>query len=181
MTVRSFLAPTKMLIVCLATITLLLALAPMSALADQTTESNTSLTAAATNSVQSGKWGTCSWEIDAEGTLTIHPGTGANQATPQSPWAKYASNIKGVRCVEENGQKVKAGQSCMYLFSGLSKAKSIDLKGLDISNTTSLNSMFRGCSSLTSLNLSRRSAASAFARSSCLTACSTMPKQASIV
>ena len=46
--------------------------------------------------IASGTWGTCPWEISADGTLTVHPGQGAEQAivqyTIRSPWYRASPN-----------------------------------------------------------------------------------------
>ena len=38
----------------------------------------TALTSYADEIPASGTWGTCPWEIDADGKLIVHPGTGEN-------------------------------------------------------------------------------------------------------
>ena len=47
--------------------------------------------------IASGTWGTCPWEIDAQGTLTVHPGVGASQEGAfMSLWSAYHKCVKGV-------------------------------------------------------------------------------------
>ena len=102
--------------------------------------------------VASGTWGTCPWELDATGKLTVHPGVGADTEYC-SPWGDHAGSIKSVVFAQEGGNKVVAPACCAGLFQGLDNLASIDLSGLDTSNVTDMGSMFRGCSALKSLNL----------------------------
>ena len=105
-----------------------------------------------------GEWGTCPWEIASDGTLTVHPGTGAEQepnwGTYESPWASYSEHITKVIFAAEGGQKVIAPANSRSLLASLIKAESIDLSGLDTSNVTDMASMFSCCVALTSLDLS---------------------------
>lgn len=110
----------------------------------------------------SGIWGTCPWELDENGTLTVHPGEGEN--TGLSPWQAQLANVKSIVFAEEGGKKVIAPEICFGLFEAnydfeldaypQSGIKSIDLSGLDTSNVTVMSEMFTGCTSLTSLDLS---------------------------
>lgn len=101
----------------------------------------------------SGTWGTCAWEIDADGVLTVHPGVGtdANSSTHPS-WYSYRQSIASVKIVSEDGEKVVAPKYCYYLFSSYSSLKSADLSGLDTSNVSYMRSMFEDCSALVSLD-----------------------------
>ena len=103
-----------------------------------------------------GTWGTCPWEITADGTLIVHPGKGAEQESDwglyYSPWSNYVADITKIVFVEENGQKVIAPVNSSALFAFLYKAESIDLSGLDTSSVTSMDYMFYACASLTSLD-----------------------------
>ena len=102
--------------------------------------------------VTTGVWGTCSWDIDDKGVLTVHPGTGVdNNNTTTSPWANYAGQITSIRFVEENGQKVVLPSRSISLFFGLENATTIDLAGADTSSVTNMACMFYNCSSLTSV------------------------------
>ena len=103
----------------------------------------------------SGTWGTCPWDINSEGVLTVHPGTGAGwTGKDESPWAAYANEITRVVFAEENGQKVIAPPISRYMLAGLKRMESVDLAGLDISAVTNMGGLFIHCTSLTSLDLS---------------------------
>ena len=140
---------------------LVLALVPTYAFAasDSSVESQ-----ADTNLIASGKWGTCPWEIDAEGTLTVRPGTGED--TPyttdwvggrdiynyHSPWDKYKSNVKKAVFLETEGVRVTAPKVLNSLFEGFSYLVSADLSGLDLHETKVMKQMFKDCSSLVDVN-----------------------------
>ena len=110
------------------------------------------------NSVASGIWGSCAWDIDTAGTLTVHPGTGAEQESSwgmfESPWSSYSAYITKVVFAEEGGQKVIAPANSRSLLASLYKVESIDLSGLDTSNVTDMNALFSGCVALATLDLS---------------------------
>ena len=103
-------------------------------------------------------WGTCPWEISADGVLTVHPGTGENASTKYTvqvtdsysydmivfPWYGYASKVTSVEFIEEEDQKVVAPENCSNLFAGFSNVTSVDLSGLDTSRTTNMSCMFGG-------------------------------------
>lgn len=100
-----------------------------------------------------GVWGDCPWEIDGYGTLTIHPGTGED-TNGRARWAGEYSIIKKVVFAQEGDNKVIAPADLSNLFMNGSQIESIDLSGLDTSQTTNMNGMFNGCESLASLDLS---------------------------
>ena len=104
--------------------------------------------------VESGTWGTCPWELDDTGTLTVHPGTGESVgASMESPWVSVGAQVKSIVFVKEGGQKAIAPENSKYLFKGMEQVKTIDLSGLDTSKATSMAYMFYGCNSLDSLDL----------------------------
>lgn len=103
-----------------------------------------------------GTHGTCLWNIDINGKLTISPANGKVGVLEEqdalhffSPWEKHANTIYSV--VVEDG--VKAGACASYLFENLHLCEKMDLKGLDVSKTADFDKMFDRCSSLKSLNL----------------------------
>ncbi|MBR3316009.1 MAG: BspA family leucine-rich repeat surface protein, partial [Atopobiaceae bacterium] len=123
--------------------------------------------------VASGTWGTCPWEITSDGVLTIRPGTGGRFAS----WSEKASNVVSIRCEAEDGQKVIAPQAlnglfnCQYPYVGdqldipgtgggtwesfeVVHATEMDLSGLDTSGVTNMSSAFSGCEWLASLDMS---------------------------
>lgn len=114
------------------------------------------------------QFGTCEWQISADGVLTIRP---ANQLCGElgdfsagSPWWRYSDSINRVVIQGKVSGDVSGGGpgssfNCS-LFGGLTKMRTCDLSGLDTSNSTSLQGMFWQCTSLedvdlTSLNTSR--------------------------
>ena len=117
-----------------------------------------------TNLIASGRWGTCPWEINMEGTLIVRPGTGED--TPytrdwvggcdiynyHSPWDEYKSNVKKVVFLETEGVHVTAPKVLNSLFEGFSSLVSADLSGLDLKQTKVMKNMFQDCSSLVDVN-----------------------------
>ena len=117
------------------------------------------LAAQAGENIASGTWGTCPWEISADGVLTVHPGEGAFTDF-ESPWKDYREFITKIVFIEESGAKVIGDmRGCPMLFNlklddETSKIEEIDLRGFDTSEVQDMRYMFLGCSALTSLDLS---------------------------
>ncbi len=102
--------------------------------------------------------GGCSWSVDGSGKLTIAPGSGGSGIIDRTgygcsvywawPWDK--STITSV--------VIKPGVSFVGeargMFSGCTSMRSADVKNLDTSLVTNMDSMFKRCSSLTELDLS---------------------------
>ena len=99
----------------------------------------------------SGMWGTCRWELAADGTMTIHPG---NVETGSFPWDDKKGAIKSIIFLEEDSEKARGLSSCKNMFSKCYYLVSVDLSGLDTSQVTDMGSMFYECSKLSSLDLS---------------------------
>ena len=100
--------------------------------------------------IASGTQGTSDWRIDSEGILYIGEGTFMDTSAA-SPWRTEANQI--VKIVFEG--PVVAGKNCSYLFSELTNVRIIEgIELFDTSNVTSMDSMFNGMSSLTSLDVS---------------------------
>ena len=96
--------------------------------------------------IAKGVWGTCPWELDTSGLLTVHPGTGASQeGKTTSPWDSYRESITAVAFVSENGKKVVAPADSRYLFWLFENVESMDLSGIDTSQVTCMRNMFYGC------------------------------------
>jgi len=101
---------------------------------------------AASTTTSSGTFGTCKWDIDDEGTLTIHAGVlGAGEgnwvtASTDDTKIEDADNdvIKNVVC--ESG--VVANEDSSNLFYGLSAVQTIDVTNLDTSNVNNMSYMF---------------------------------------
>lgn len=106
--------------------------------------------------------GTCTWTIDSDGVLTIEPIDGTSGiimpdevATDHAEqpktfnWHKYAKYITGV--VVKPGVSATSLEGAFLNFTALT---SVDLSGLDTSETTSMAYMFCNCPKLTSVDLS---------------------------
>ncbi len=95
-----------------------------------------------------------SWRVTKDYALIIYPtngveGTWERSSFSEQPWDTYRNNIKSVKVKKHVILKNKADR----LFSALSKADTIDLRGLDTSGTKQMDGMFRYCYSLTKLTL----------------------------
>ncbi len=117
------------------------------------------LTAGTYVSVETDTWGTSPYMFDEDtGTLTI--GAGELSAAAKSPWNSDKVDIKAIKKIVLSG-KVVAPENANLLFTGNSTrgnlANVTEIEGLsqlDTSNVTSMESMFQGMSSVTSLDLS---------------------------
>ena len=106
--------------------------------------------------IAQGTHGTCSWDINKEGTLRIYPtngfaGTLRNQVdlNCESPWRKHAEHIKHVVV----GHGVNTGKDARSLFAGLDQCETMKLDGLNTSKAELMRGMFYGDSHLRSLDL----------------------------
>lgn len=103
----------------------------------------------------SGTSGTCTWTLE-DGVLTLSPTDGTsgtlagNTSKTGAPWYEYYESITSV--VVEDG--VATSSEAAYLFNGLRYAESIDVSGLDVSDATDIEGMFRICSELASVDVS---------------------------
>ena len=110
------------------------------------------------DTVSSGKWTTCDWNIN-DGILTISGGVASGSVKDDSgnwvsPWASYKRSIKKV--VIEDTITFENNASLAYLFDGYTGLKEIDgLDKFDTSNVIAMGGMFYGCSSLTTIDLSK--------------------------
>ncbi len=114
--------------------------------------------------VASGEWGNCTWRIDGDGRLTISPkpGTDGKLGEPERfinndnsdkyfPWDQYAGSVTSVAFTERG----VLPKRCDCMFQNFSKLTSVDgIKNWDASQVEVLGTMFYGCSSLTSLDVS---------------------------
>ena len=122
---------------------------------DATSETDGEAPSLSTQSIASGTWGTCQWEIDANGKLTVYPGTGASQENSAfSPWSSYSDKITSVVFASGASSKVKLPANSSNLFDSLDKVTTMDLSGADTSQVTDMSYMFWHCTSLASLDLS---------------------------
>lgn len=137
-----------------------------------------------TNSVQStspsGIQGTCRWNIDNDGTLTIGAGTLSmtddQLKAATSPWANYKDLIKTIKFesgvvgtgnlanlfqhfpsltqIDLNGFETSSVVSMVGMFADNPSLQSLDLKNFNTSSVTLMDGMFTGDTSLRSLDLS---------------------------
>ena len=106
----------------------------------------------------SGTWGTCAWDLDFMGTLTVHEGIGEEpvvggsmtEKTWAGPFASVRGDVKDV--VFEEGVVFPSDSSC--LFINFKSLETVDAAGVDTSNVENMFAMFAGCSSLTSIDVS---------------------------
>lgn len=84
----------------------------------------------------SGIFGTCNWDIDADGKLTIHAGT---LGIGQGNWIDSSDLIKSIY-VEPS---VVATTDSHDLFALLTNVETIDVTNLDVSNVKNFEYMFR--------------------------------------
>ncbi len=132
--------------------------------------------------IASGTLGDCNWAIDADGVLSITPGTGnsfqvewpiSGEAAPWKEWRHEIRSVEIPSRIVASGKLRGMFNSCSALvsadlsnldtisvtemsamFKDCSALKSLDLSGLDTASVIDMRLMFRGCSSLTSLDLS---------------------------
>lgn len=79
--------------------------------------------------IASGTWGTCPWQIDEAGKLTISAGTGDYNV----PWRDYRQYVTSV-IVDDN---VVLPSWYSSLFANLTNVVTIDIGDIDTSNVTS--------------------------------------------
>lgn len=99
----------------------------------------------------SGTWGSCQWDIDVNGVLTIHAGTGAPVTINDgdaSPWTDHAGQVTAVHTT--GGVVLPAAAS--RLFQNMTNLTDISgLANFDTSNAKTMHSMFSGCRNLADL------------------------------
>ena len=121
-------------------------------LAAQSISAETGTTREATK--VSGTWGTCNWTID-NGTLTISGGEveiGRTSDYYKRTWSNYQNDIKKVII---SGKIIALKKSLDSLFHGMGSLETIEgINNIDTSEATSMASMFAGCKSLVTLDLS---------------------------
>ena len=104
-----------------------------------------------------GTWGSCPWEIFSNGTLTVHPGVGAeidfSSYESDNPWAAYADSITAVVFSQEDGKKVIAPKDIQGLFIRFSQLETADLSGMDTSYVVCIDDLFGFCTSLESIDM----------------------------
>lgn len=99
-----------------------------------------------------GTSGSCSWEIDESGKLTVSPTNGDSGVLEwegQAQWNDYAKRITSA--VIERGVKTGANVKDMFYFC--ENMASVDLGGLDTGNAQNMTGMFNHCSALKEVNM----------------------------
>ena len=124
----------------------------------------------ATGTIASGTCGTCAWDIDASGLLTVHAGTldsclfededadweeDTEELWPESyafPWtvSEYVHQITAARFVGN----VRAKKNLSGLFRECDQMTSVDLTGLDTFGVKYMDGMFMFCEALESVDFS---------------------------
>lgn len=92
----------------------------------------------------SGMWGTCAWELDDDGVLWIHEGTGEVGRADESPWSGVANRVLQIHF--DDG--VTFPETSWYLFYSFPLVEEIDLGPCDLSNVSDARQMFSDCVSL---------------------------------
>lgn len=111
--------------------------------------------AKAADDIASGTSGTCSWVIDANGTLTISPTDGVSGTlgsmtyAGSAPWYSNRSTIQKV--VVAPG--VATHRNAAYMFYCLENCTTMDVSNLDTSAATNMEGMFFGCKKVTTLDV----------------------------
>ena len=109
------------------------------------------------NSESEGMWGTCAWEIDADGVLTVHPGEGGEASGSfglTGYWFRWRDIVRRIVFAVEDGKRVVAPKNCVGLFGGMTSLETLDVSGGDFSSVTNMSGLFHSCSSLKSVDLS---------------------------
>ena len=110
----------------------------------------------------SGKWGTCDWNIDDDGVLTISGGVGGSTEfidstdySPYStaPWYQYKNKIKKIN-IEGNITFTEPTKLAGLFYDCTDLSEINGLEKLDTTNVTSMKHMFDYCWKLTTLDLS---------------------------
>ena len=96
-----------------------------------------------------GRFGTCNWDIDDKGTLTIYPGELGDFMEWDNHWHPYNDKINSVYVKEG----VVAHEDSSELFRNLENCKYIDASNLDVSDTVNMKRMFEGCKKANYINL----------------------------
>ncbi|NLD18653.1 MAG: BspA family leucine-rich repeat surface protein [Clostridiales bacterium] len=103
--------------------------------------------------IGNGTWGTCSWELDDNGNLTVYGGIGTGiKALESVPWRRYRQYIYTVQISHE--VNLEDNTSLSYMFSNCENLQYADLSGLRTGNASAMNCMFQDCDNLISLDLS---------------------------
>ena len=95
----------------------------------------------------------CAWTIDHAGAFVVAPQTGSlgtlgELAWNAIPWSPYATSIVSATV----GTGVTAGASVQSMFAGCTKLTTVNLAGLSTPQAADMLAMFSGCTSLKSVS-----------------------------
>lgn len=100
---------------------------------------------------ENGISGTCKWNIDDNGVLTIEPEKGESGTLENwnndAPWWRSKSDIKEVKF-----KKKVIATTCYGMFTYCNNLRSADLTGLDTKKVKDMSYMFNRCSNLVEIN-----------------------------
>ena len=105
----------------------------------------------------SGTWGTCEWNLDEDGVLTISGGVAESLGSNGAPWGNEYSFCQQIKEIKITGDITFDGDniSLYGLFESCGNVTQIEgLEKLDTSNVTNMAQMFKWCSSLKELDVS---------------------------
>ncbi len=104
----------------------------------------------------SGTWGTCEWNLDEDGVLTISGGV-AESLSNGAPWGNEYSFCQQIKEIKIIGDITFDGDniSLYGLFESCGNVTQIEgLEKLDTSKVTNMDNMFFGCTNLKELDVS---------------------------
>ena len=102
----------------------------------------------------SGTWGTCEWNLDEDGVLTISGGVAESLRYKDVPWIDIREDIEKVN-ITGNITFDKEGISLVGLFWRCENLTEIQgLENLDTSQVTNMSGIFSKCSGLIALDVS---------------------------
>ena len=126
-----------------------------------------------------GTCGTCTWNIDDDGLLTIRPTNGvsgelANWGSgtwDRPPWYDYASTIKKAKF-----EGTVTPGTCHQMFYYCSNMTSVDTTGLNMTGVTSTRNMFFACENLADLDVSNWNMSKVTDMNSMFSSCGSLEK-----
>ena len=126
----------------------------------------------------SGTWGTCEWNLDEDGVLTISGGV-AESLSNGAPWGNEYSFCGQIKEIKITGDITFDGDdiSLHGLFKNCSNVIQIQgLEKLDTSKVTDMGSMFDGCQSLSEIDVSHFETGNVTDMSGMFSFCDTLSK-----
>ncbi len=103
----------------------------------------------------SGTWGTCEWNLDENGVLTISGGVAESLGGKGAPWRNICKQIQEIN-ITGNIDFNKTDIQLKYLFGNCKNMVKINgLEKIDTSEVINMKEMFSDCSSLKELDVSK--------------------------